>query len=138
MFDPNNLDSVKAAIARGELNAANIVNNPAIGFTWQELELADPVSKKFFGAYSDEIALNNSPLVRATKVVESGEFPHSFWNGRVIKVTFFLSDGNAPRALVRLPDGQHQVMVKSIDFGTLREIVFWIDYVQSKIASTTK
>lgn len=136
MFDPKNLESVKAAYANGELSVTAIMNNPAINFTWQELEIADPVSKKFFGAYADEIARKDSPLVRATNAVERGDFPHGFWNGRVIKVTFFLSDGNAPRALVRFPD--RNITIKSIDFGTLREIVFWIDYVQSKIADITK
>lgn len=137
MFDPKNLESVKAAYANGELSVTDIMNNSDITFSWHELEIADPVSKKFFGAYADEIARNDSPLVKATKVVDSGEFPHSFWNGRVIKVTFFLSDSNAPRALVRFPEGK-TVTIKSIDFGTLREIVFWIDYVQSKIADTVK
>ena len=137
MFDPKNLDSVKAAYANGELSAVDIMNNPAIDFTWQEMEIADPVSKKFFGAYADEIALKNSPLVHATKSVDKGDVPDAVWQGRVLKATFFIYDGNAPRALVRFPDG-HAVTVKSIDFGTLREIVFWLDYVQSKISSTTK
>ncbi len=137
MFDPNNLESVKAAYAKGELSVTAIMNNPAISFTWQELEIADPVSKKFFGAYADEIARKDSPLVKATKLVESGESPNGFWQGRSIRATFFVADGNAPRALVRfLPD--RNITIKSIDFGTLREIVFWLDYVQSKIAEITK
>lgn len=137
MFDPKNLESVKAAYANGELSAADIANHPAIHFTWQELEIADPVSKKFFGAYADEIALKDSPLVRATKAVERGDFESAVWQGRVIKATFFTYDGNAPRALVRFPNYQ-AVTVKSIDFGTLREIVFWLDYTQSQIADTPK
>lgn len=139
MFDVNNLKSVKAAIASGALSATDIMNNPEISsrYTWAELELADPASKKFFGSYADEVARRDSPLVRATKSVESGEVDSSVWQGRVVKATFFLSDGNAPRALVRFPEGK-TVTVKSIDFGTLREIVFWLDYVQSKITGTTK
>lgn len=139
MFNPNDLESVKAAFARGELTRAQIMSHPVISttFTWEQLEIADPVSFKFFGAYSEEIARKDSPLVRATKSVDSGEVVSAVWQGRVVKASFFVADGNAPRALVRFPDGR-QVTVKSIDFGTLREIVFWIDYVQSKIADTPK
>lgn len=139
MFDPNNLQSVKDAIASGALSAVDVMKNPELSsrYTWADLELADPASKKFFGSYADEIALNDSPLVRATKSVESGEVTSAVWQGRAIKVTFFLFE-NAPRALVLLPDGYHQVTVKSIDFGTLREIVFWIDVVQYRLNRITK
>lgn len=137
MFDPKNLESVKADYASGKLSVADIMNNPAITFTWEEMEIADPVSKKFFGAYADEIALKDSPLVKAIKSVDNGDIPNAVWQGRAVKVTFFIHDGNAPRALVRFPNGQ-AVTVKSIDFGTLREIVFWIDYVQFKLADMPK
>lgn len=139
MFDVNNLESVKAAIARGELTQELILQNPALStrYTWEQLEIPGPVEKKFFGAYANEIALKDSPLVKATKAVERGDVESAVWQGRVIKVSFFVHDGNAPRALVRFPAGQ-AFTVKSIDFGTLREIVFWLDYAQSRIADTTK
>lgn len=98
---------------------------------------ADPVSKKFFGVYADEVALNDSKLIRAMKSVANGEVASAVWQGHVVNVTFFVYDGNAPRALVRFPSGQ-AVTVKSIDFRGLAEIVFWIDYAQSKIANTPK
>lgn len=135
MFDPKNLESVKAAFARGELTRAQIMSHPVISttWTWDQLEIADPVSSKFFGAYADEVSRKDSPLVKATKSVDRGEVASAVWQGRVVKVSFFMADGNAPRALVRFPNGK-QVTVKSIDFGTLREIVFWLDYVQFRIA----
>lgn len=139
MFDVNNLESVKAAIARGELTQEHILQNPALSsrYTWAELEIPGPVEKKFFGPYADEIALKDSPLVRATKAVERGDADSAVWQGHAVKATFFTYDGNAPRALVRFPNYQ-AVTVKSIDFGTLREIVFWIDYAQSQITDTPK
>lgn len=133
MFDVNSLESVKAAIARGELTHDAILANPEISsrYTWDELGLADPVSLKFFGAFASAVASGDAPLLKDVDIpLSNGSVSTVNWFGKVTKVTFYLFEG-APRAVIYFDDKLVSV-VSDIDFGSLRQLVFWIDRVLAK------
>ena len=133
MFDVNSLESVKAAIARGELTHESILANPEISsrYTWDELGLADPVSLKFFGAFASAVASGAAPTRQDVDIpLSTGDVSTVNWFGKVIKVTFYVSDG-APRAVIYFDD-KIVGLVSDIEFGDLRKLVYWIDRVLAK------
>lgn len=133
MFDVNSLESVKAAIARGELTHESILANPEISsrYTWDELGLADPVSLKFFGKFASAVASGEAPLLKDVDVpLTTGSVSSVKWSGKVTQVTFYTFMG-APRAAIYFDDKLVSV-VSDIDFGNLRILVFWIDRVLAK------
>lgn len=133
MYDPKNLESVKAAIARGELNHAAILANPEISsrYTWDELGLADPVSLKFFGAFAAAVASGSAPVRQDVDIpLRNGDVSSVKWSGEVTEVTFYNCDG-AARATIYFDDKLVGV-VSDIEFGDLRKLVYWIDRVLAK------
>lgn len=133
MYDVNNLESVKAAIARGELNQAAILANPEISsrYTWDELGLADPVSLKFFGAFAAAVASGSAPVRQDVDIpLRNGDVSSVKWSGEVTEVTFYNCDG-AARATIYFDDKLVGV-VSDIEFGDLRRLVYWIDRVLAK------
>lgn len=133
MYDVNNLESVKAAIARGELNHAAILANPEISsrYTWDELGLADPVSLKFFGAFAAAVASGSAPVRQDVDIpLRNGDVSSVKWSGEVTEVTFYNCDG-AARATIYFDD-QLVGVVSDIEFGDLRKLVYWIDRVLAK------
>lgn len=133
MYDVNNLESVKAAIARGELNHDAILANPEISsrYTWDELGLADPVSLKFFGAFAAAVASGSAPVRQDVDIpLRNGEVSSVKWSGEVTEVTFYNCDG-AARATIYFDDKLVGV-VSDIEFGDLRKLVYWIDRVLAK------
>lgn len=133
MFDVKNLESVKAAIARGELTHDAILANPEIStrYTWDELGIADPVSLKFFGAFASAVANGSAPVRQDVDIpLSNGGVSSVKWSGEVTQVTFYNYDG-APRASIYFDD-KLVCVVSDIDFGNLRMLVYWIDRVLAK------
>ena len=133
MYDVNNLESVKAAIARGELTHDSIMANPEISsrYTWDELGLADPVSLKFFGAFAAAVASGSAPVRQDVDIpLRNGDVSSVKWSGEVTEVTFYNCDG-AARATIYF-DGKLVGVVSDIEFGNLRQLVYWIDRVLAK------
>lgn len=133
MFDPKNLESVKAAIARGALSAADIIKDPELStrYTWDELGIADPVSLKFFGAFASAVANGSAPLRNNVDIpLTNGDVDSVKWSGEVTEVTFYNCNG-AARATIEF-DGKLVGVVSDIDFGSLRMLVYWIDRVLAK------
>lgn len=128
MFDVNNLESVKAAFARGELTYEAILTNPEISsrYTWNELGIADPVSLKFFGAFAAAVANGSAPTRQDVDIpLSTGGVSSVKWSGEVTKVTFYNFNG-APRAAIYFDDKLVGV-VSDIEFDDLRKLVYWID-----------
>lgn len=133
LYDVKNLESVKAAIARGALSAADIMANPELStrYTWDELGLADPVSLKFFGAFASAVASGSAPLRKDVDIpLTNGDVDSVKWEGEVTEVTFFNCNG-AARATIYF-DGKLVGVVSDIEFGDLRKLVYWIDRVLAK------
>ena len=133
LYDVKNLESVKAAIARGALSAADIMANPELSgrYTWDELGLADPVSLKFFGAFAAAVANGSAPRRQDVDIpLTNGDVDSVKWSGEVTEVTFFNCNG-AARATICF-DGKLVGVVSDIEFGDLRKLVYWIDRVLAK------
>lgn len=99
--------------------------------TYAELGLADPVSLKFFGAFAAAIASGSAPVRQDVDIpLSNGDVKSVKWSGEVTEVTFYNCDG-AARATIYFDDKLVGV-VSDIEFGSLRQIVYWIDRVLAK------